>query len=52
MFSIYDLIGLTNRSDLDLITIGESEDEDDDALMKTIIPVKNQINEVPKVYHQ
>jgi len=52
MFSMYDPIGLTNRFDLGLLTIGESEDGDDDALMKTTLSVKNQINEVPNVYHQ
>jgi len=52
MFSLYDPIGLPNRSKLGLITTGESEDDDDDALMKTIITLKNQIEEVPKVHHQ
>jgi hypothetical protein len=62
MFSMYDPIGLTNGSNLGLtngsnlglITTGESEDDDDDddALMKTIITLKNQIDELPKVHHQ
>ncbi|AES75723.1 putative Heat shock transcription factor family [Medicago truncatula] len=43
---MYDSIGLTNRSNLGLITTGESED--DDAHMKTIITLKNQLDEVPK----
>lgn len=47
---MYDSIGLTNRSNLGLITTGESED--DDAHMKTIITLKNQLDEVPKVHHQ
>jgi hypothetical protein len=52
MFSIFDLIGLTNGSNLGLIKTGECEDDDEDALMKITISVKNQVNEVPKVYHQ
>jgi hypothetical protein len=54
MLSMYDPIGLTNRSELGLITIGECEDDDDDddALMKTFISLRNQIDEIPKVYHQ
>jgi len=52
MFSMYDPIGLTNGSDLGLITTDESEDDDDNALMKTILSLENQIDEVPKVYHQ
>lgn len=52
MFSIYDLIGLTNGSDQGLIKISEFEDDDEDALMKTTISIINQVDEVPKVYRQ
>lgn len=52
MFSMYDPIVVANGSGLDLITTGESEDDDDNALMKTILALKNQIDEVPKVNHQ
>ena len=52
MFSIYYPISLTNQSDLGLITIGECEDDDDNALIKTIISLKNQIDEISKVYPQ
>jgi hypothetical protein len=52
MFSMFDPIGLTNRSGLGLITIDKCEDDDEDALVKIIITLKNQIDEIPKVYHQ
>jgi len=52
MFSMFDPIGLNNRSDLGLIAIDECEDDDEDALVKIIITLKNQIDEIPKVYHQ
>jgi len=47
---MYDPIGITNQSDIGLITIDECEDDDEDALMKIIISLKNQIDEIPKVY--